>query len=122
MELTKRYGSDEFAVLAFPCNQFGAQEPGTPEEILAFAGNYGATFPMFAKVDVNGPNTHPLWAHLKSEKGEEGLGSLLGNDIKWNFAKFLVDKDGKVIARYAPTTAPDAIEPDIKAQLELIAA
>ena len=125
MALTERYSSDEFAVLAFPCNQFGGQEPGTPDEILAFAGKYGATFPMFEKVDVNGPNTcvkwhsnsralrspslsrleerflhvvegrsfeshpcrHPLFKHLKSKKGEEGLGSLLGNDIKWNFVR-----------------------------------
>lgn len=117
MALQERYGPDEFAVLAFPCNQFGGQEPGTPEEILAFAAKYGATFPMFEKVDVNGPNTHPFFKHLKEKKGEEGLGSLLGNDIKWNFAKFLVGKDGEVLSRYAPTTAPDAIEDDIKQAL-----
>jgi len=116
--LTERYSSDEFAVLAFPCNQFGGQEPGTPDEILAFAGKYGATFPMFEKVDVNGPNTHPLFKHLKSKKGEEGLGSLLGNDIKWNFAKFLVGQDGEVLSRYAPTTSPEDIEDDIKAALK----
>ena len=72
-------------VLAFPCNQFGGQEPGSAAEIRTFADKYGATFPMFAKVDVNGFNAHPVWSYMKAQKGE-----LLGNDIKWNFAKFLV--------------------------------
>jgi len=98
--------------LAFPCNQFGGQEPGGPQEILDFVAKYGVTFPMFEKIDVNGPNTHPLYKYLKAQKGE-----LLGNDIKWNFAKFLVDRDGRVIARYAPTSNPDSIEPDIKKAL-----
>ena len=97
-----------FVVLAFPCNQFGGQEPGSPEEIRSFADGYGASFPIFTKVDVNGINTHPLWKYLKKSKGE-----LLGDDIKWNFAKFLVDKDGNVVQRYPPTQASSAIEADI---------
>jgi len=97
-----------FVVLAFPCNQFGGQEPGSPEEIRAFVDGYGVTFPIMRKVDVNGPNTHPLWKYLKEQKGE-----LLGSDIKWNFAKFLVGKDGSVVKRYPPTTPPSAIEADI---------
>jgi len=96
-------------VLAFPCNQFGGQEPGSAQEILDFVAKYGATFPMFEKIDVNGPNTHPLFKYLKAQKGE-----LLGSDIKWNFAKFLIGRDGNVIQRYAPTSNPDSIEPDIK--------
>jgi len=99
-------------VLAFPCNQFGGQEPGTPEEIRAFADGYGATFPIFSKVDVNGANAHPLYAYLKKQKGE-----LLGDDIKWNFAKFLVGRDGEVLSRYAPPTSPSSIEADIRAAL-----
>lgn len=95
-------------VLAFPCNQFGGQEPGSANEIRAFADKYGATFPMFAKVDVNGFNAHPVWNYLKSQQGE-----LLGNDIKWNFAKFLVDPDGKVVARFGPQQNPASFESDV---------
>lgn len=80
---------------------------------VAFVAKYGVTFPMFEKIDVNGPNTHPLFKHLKSKKGE-----LLGNDIKWNFAKFLVGQDGEVLSRYAPTTSPEDIEDDIKAAIK----
>lgn len=76
----QRLGPKGFVVLGFPCNQFGGQEPGTPAEIKAFTDGYGVTFPLFSKVDVNGPNTHPLFAYLKKQKGE-----LLGDDIKWNF-------------------------------------
>lgn len=100
-------------VLAFPCNQFGAQEPGTPADILDFVAGYGVTFPMFGKVDVNGPNTHPLYAFLKSQQGE-----FLGDDIKWNFAKFLVGRDGSVIKRYGPQESPSSIETDIIAALD----
>lgn len=106
--LQDKYGSQKFAVLAFPCNQFGGQEPGSSSDIEAFAAKYSATFPMFEKVDVNGPNTHPLFAYLKGKKGE-----LLGADIKWNFAKFLVGRDGSVINRYAPTSGPESIDADI---------
>jgi glutathione peroxidase len=101
-------------VLGFPCNQFGAQEPGDAAEIASFCRlSYDVKFPMFAKIDVNGPATAPLYAWLKHEaKG------LLGSEgIKWNFTKFLVDRDGKVVDRYAPTTPPKAIRKDIEALL-----
>jgi len=101
------------AVLGFPCNQFGAQEPGSDSEIGAFCqANYGVSFPMFAKVDVNGPAEHPLYAFLKSEKS-----GFLGSRIKWNFTKFLADRSGKVVARYAPTTKPADIRKRIEALL-----
>lgn len=100
-------------VLGFPCNQFGAQESGTEEEIGEFCQmNYGVTFPMFAKIDVNGDDAHPLFEWLKSEtKG------LLGGRVKWNFTKFLVGRDGQVITRYAPTTEPADLADDIRAAL-----
>jgi glutathione peroxidase len=103
-----------FAVLGFPCNQFGAQEPGPESEIAEFCEmNYGVTFPMFAKVDVNGDNAHPLFKHLTSAKK-----GLLGSEaIKWNFTKFLVGKDGQVIDRYAPTTKPEDMVRDIEKAL-----
>jgi glutathione peroxidase len=99
------------AVLGFPCNQFGQQEPGNAEEIASFCRlTYDVKFPMFARIDVNGADAHPLYTWLKSQaKG------LLGSEgIKWNFTKFLVDRDGKVIDRYAPTTKPKAIRADIE--------
>lgn len=99
-------------VLAFPCNQFGGQEPGDKQEILSFVAKYGVTFPLFEKIDVNGPNTHPLYKYLKSQKSE-----LLGDDIKWNFGKFLVGKNGEVISRYAPTSGPESISGDIEAAI-----
>jgi len=101
-------------ILGFPCNQFLKQDPGSDTEISEFCSlNYGVTFPMFSKIEVNGEHTHPLYRYLKSEaKG------LLGSEkIKWNFTKFLVDRDGKVIKRYAPNTEPKDIEKDIKALL-----
>jgi glutathione peroxidase len=103
-----------FAVLGFPCNQFGAQEPGAESEIAEFCEmNYGVTFPMFAKVDVNGADAHPLFKHLTSARR-----GLLGSEaIKWNFTKFLVGKDGQVIERYAPTTTPESIVKDIEKAL-----
>lgn len=110
--LYERHAASGFVVLGFPCNQFGGQEPGTAEEIASFAAGYGAKFPIFQKIDVNGINTHPLWKYLKEQKGE-----LLGSDIKWNFAKFLVGGDGQVLGRYAPPTGPASIEPDILAAL-----
>jgi glutathione peroxidase len=98
-------------VLGFPCNQFGAQEPGTEEEIGAFCEkNYGVSFPMFAKVDVNGDNAHPLWKYLKGE----APGVLGTEGIKWNFTKFLIGRDGTVAKRYAPTTKPEEIADDIE--------
>ncbi len=102
-----------FAVLGFPCNQFGAQEPGTAEQIATFCEtNYAVTFPMFAKIDVNGSGAHPLYEHLKREKS-----GLLGPAIKWNFTKFLVDRAGKVVARHAPTARPEGLKKDIEALL-----
>lgn len=98
-------------VLGFPCNQFGSQEPGSEQEIGAFCEkNYGVSFPMFAKVDVNGDNAHPLWKHLKGE----APGVLGTEGIKWNFTKFLIGRDGKVAKRYAPTTKPEEIADDIE--------
>jgi len=102
-KLHEKYADRGFAVLGFPCNQFGAQEPGTEEEIESFCTtNYGVTFPMFAKIDVNGDGAHPLYQWLESQGTEpDGPG-----DIAWNFAKFLVGKDGRVIARFSPKSEP----------------
>ena len=112
-ELYETYRSQGLTVLGFPCNQFGGQEPGSDEEIGAFCQkNYGVTFPMFAKVEVNGSGEHPLFTWLKSEAG-----GLLGKKIKWNFTKFLVARDGSVIARYAPTTEPAELAADIEKAL-----
>lgn len=101
-------------VLGFPCNQFGRQEPGGAEEIGSFCeANYGVSFPMFEKIDVNGGNAHPLYNYLKAEAP-----GLMGTSaIKWNFTKFLVDRNGKVLKRYAPTDKPEAIRKDIEAVL-----
>jgi glutathione peroxidase len=114
--LQRKYGGRGFTVLGFPCNQFGAQEPGREDQIKAFCeARFNITFPLFAKIEVNGVGTHPVYAYLKS--AEPGL---LGSEaIKWNFTKFLVGKDGKVVKRYAPTTKPEAIMADIEAQLTL---
>jgi glutathione peroxidase len=102
-----------FAVLGFPCNQFGAQEPGDARQIEQFCDTkYGVTFPMFAKIDVNGGNAHPLYEYLKTEKS-----GLLGSSIKWNFTKFLVDRSGKVVARHAPTATPEGLKREIEALL-----
>jgi glutathione peroxidase len=108
------YHAQGFFVLGFPCNQFGAQEPGTEEEIAAFcATNYHVTFPMFAKIDVNGQHTHPLYGALK-----QAAPGLLGSQaIKWNFTKFLVDRSGMHVKRYAPTHSPADLEQDIQAML-----
>ena len=101
-------------ILGFPCNQFGAQEPGSEKEIQSFCEvNYGVTFPMFAKVDVNGDNAAPLYRFLKKQKP-----GLLGSEaIKWNFTKFLVDRDGTVVERYAPKTEPKELENDVRTLL-----
>jgi glutathione peroxidase len=109
--LQKRYAAKGFAVLGFPCNQFGAQEPGSEKEIAQFCEtSFGVTFPMFAKVDVNGEAAHPLFKYLKA--------AAPGNEaIKWNFTKFLVDQDGRVVKRYAPNAEPVSIGPDIEALL-----
>jgi glutathione peroxidase len=112
-ELYQTYREQGLTVLGFPCNQFGNQDPGSDDEIGAFCQkNYGVTFPMFSKVDVNGDDEHPLFTWLKSEQG-----GLLGSKIKWNFTKFLVGRDGAVIERYAPTTEPAGIAADIEKAL-----
>ncbi len=109
--LYRKYRSQGLEVLGFPCNQFGAQEPGSAEEIESFCEiNYGVTFPLFAKVDVNGDDAAPLYRHLKRERP-----GLLGSEaIKWNFTKFLVDREGKVVERYAPNTEPAALSADVE--------
>ena len=102
-----------FAVLGFPCNQFGAQEPGDARAIETFCETrYHVTFPMFAKIDVNGSRAHPLYDYLRSEKS-----GLLGSSIKWNFTKFVVDRSGKVVSRHAPTVTPEALKREIEALL-----
>ncbi|MBV9561306.1 MAG: glutathione peroxidase [Bradyrhizobium sp.] len=111
--LHREYATRGFAVLGFPCNQFGGQEPGEAKEIAEFCkSNYDVSFPMFAKIDVNGANAHPLYQHLKRAKS-----GLLGSAIKWNFTKFLVDREGRVIARHAPTARPEGLKQAIEAQL-----
>jgi glutathione peroxidase len=102
-----------FAVLGFPCNQFGGQEPGDARQIAEFCENkYEVSFPLFEKIDVNGAGAHPLYTYLKREKS-----GLLGSSIKWNFTKFLVDRSGRVVARHAPTTTPQGLKRDIEALL-----
>jgi glutathione peroxidase len=112
--LQRKYHGRGFDVLGFPCNQFGAQEPGSEQEIAKFCStSYGVTFPMFAKVDVNGDGAAPLYRHLKNAKK-----GLLGTEaIKWNFTKFLVDRDGEVVARYAPNDTPESLQADIEKRL-----
>ncbi|MBO9522446.1 MAG: glutathione peroxidase [Nocardioidaceae bacterium] len=111
--LYEKYVDQGLVILGFPCNQFAGQEPGDSDEIGAFCQkNYGVSFPMFEKIDVNGGDAHPLYQWLKTEKG-----GLLGDAIKWNFTKFLVGKDGQVIKRFAPTTEPEKLIPDIEAAL-----
>jgi glutathione peroxidase len=111
--LWQDHRDEGFVVLGFPCNQFGGQEPGSEDEIAAFCEtSFGVSFPMFAKVDVNGGDADPLFVWLKDEKG-----GLLGDRIKWNFTKFLVGRDGRVIERYAPQTAPADLAEDIAAAL-----
>ena len=109
--LYKELNTDGLEILGFPCNQFGKQEPGDSTEIASFClKNYGVSFPMFEKIDVNGDDAHPLYKYLKGEaKG------LLGSEaIKWNFTKFLINKEGEVMERYAPTTPPEKIKADIQ--------
>jgi glutathione peroxidase len=112
--LWKKYHDKGFSVLGFPCNQFGAQEPGDAGEIANFCSlTYDVTFPMMAKIDVNGPKAHPLYAWLKSRKK-----GLLGSEsVKWNFTKFLVGRDGEVIGRFGPTVEPKALESAVEAAL-----
>jgi len=112
--LQRKYAARGFAVLGFPCDQFGHQEPGNEEEIRNFCKlNYDVTFPMFAKVEVNGDGAHPLFLQLKSA----AKGVLGTEGIKWNFTKFLIDREGQVVRRYAPTDKPESLERDIEALL-----
>jgi glutathione peroxidase len=108
--LWKEYGPKGLVVVGFPCNQFGAQEPGSAEDIRQFCSlTYPVSFPLFAKVEVNGPNAHPVYGFLKA-----GAPGVLGTEaVKWNFTKFLVAKDGRVVERYAPSTTPAALKADI---------
>ena len=113
-ELHRSYGERGLVVLGFPCNQFGSQDPGSNEEIAGFCQvNYGVTFPMMAKIDVNGPAAHPLFQWLT----REAPGLLGSTGIKWNFTKFLVGKDGQVIRRYAPQDPPASLAKDVAAAL-----
>jgi glutathione peroxidase len=113
-ELHKAYGAKGLVVLGFPCNQFGAQDPGSNDEIAQFCQlNYGVSFPMMAKIDVNGPTAHPLYQWLSAE----APGLLGSKAIKWNFTKFLVGKDGQVLKRYGPQDAPASLAKDIEAAL-----
>ena len=113
-KLYQKYKDQGFLILGFPCNQFGGQDPGSNEQIGTFCQkNYGVTFPMFAKVDVKGPEAHVLFRYLtNNSKG------VLGNGIKWNFTKFLIGKDGAVLDRFAPTTKPEALEEEIEKALK----
>jgi glutathione peroxidase len=105
--LYRRYKDRGFVVLGFPCNQFGHQEPGSEAEIKGFCSNrFGVTFPLFAKIDVNGPNAHPLYRFLKGRRS----GLFGSSSIKWNFTKFLVDRNGEVVSRFGPRATPDSIE------------
>ncbi|MDQ5888006.1 MAG: glutathione peroxidase, partial [Pseudomonadota bacterium] len=109
-----QYKDKGLVVLGFPCNQFGSQEPGGKEDIQEFCQlNYGVSFPMFDKIDVNGSNTHPLYEYLK----KQATGVLGSESIKWNFTKFLVSREGKVVDRFAPTTKPEDMARDIEALL-----
>jgi glutathione peroxidase len=108
--LYKKYSDKGLVILGFPCNQFMSQEPGNSEEIAKFCTlKYDVTFPMFAKIEVNGDNAHPLYKYLKNN-----LGGTLGNEIKWNFTKFLIDRNGKPVKRFAPTVKPEEITEDIE--------
>jgi glutathione peroxidase len=111
--LYEKYADRGLEILGFPCDQFGHQEPGTEEAIATFCeSQYGVSFPMFSKVEVNGKNAHPLYKWLKKEKT-----GVLGGAIKWNFTKFLVDRDGNVVKRYAPNDTPESIAKDIEKAL-----
>lgn len=112
--LWRKYGDRGFEVIAFPCNQFGHQEPGSADDIASFCDvNFGVSFPLMAKVEVNGDAATPLYQWLK----REAPGVLGSQGIKWNFTKFLIGRDGKVVRRYAPTVKPEALERDIEALL-----
>jgi glutathione peroxidase len=109
-ELYQKLGNEKFEILGFPCNQFGGQEPGSSGEIKNFCEiNYGVTFPLFEKINVNGPNSHPLYKYLRDKKT-----GIFGSTIKWNFTKFLIDSKGNIVNRFAPNIVPSKIEEEIK--------
>ena len=109
-DLYEKYQAQGFEILDFPCNQFGNQAPGTEEEIVDFCtSRYGITFKQFAKIEVNGDNAHPLYKWLKSQKG-----GIMGSNIKWNFTKFLVDREGNVVDRFGSATTPEKIDAKVK--------
>ena len=115
-ELYKKYGNDKFKVLGFPCDQFMHQEPGTNSEIKNFCEiNYGVTFPLFDKINVNGEKAHPLFKYLSKEKA-----GLLNDGIKWNFTKFLIDSKGNVVARFAPSTRPKKLSSEIEKLINVV--
>lgn len=108
--LNREYAGRGLTILGFPCNQFMGQEPGSADEIASFCSlTYDVTFPILAKIEVNGSGADPLYKHLKKEQG-----GMLGSSIKWNFTKFLIDKDGKVVERFAPTDKPESMKPSIE--------
>ncbi|KAJ8387741.1 hypothetical protein AAFF_G00150420 [Aldrovandia affinis] len=109
-QLHAKYAEKGLRILAFPSNQFGKQEPGTEEQIKEFAKSYNAKYDLFSKIDVNGPNAHPLWKWLKEQPNGRGT---LGNYIKWNFTKFLIDREGNVVKRYSPMQDPSEVEEDL---------
>lgn len=112
--LYEKYKDQGLVILGFPCNQFGNQEPGTEKEISeGCLINYGVSFPMFSKIEVNGENTHPIYKYLKNR-----LPGVFGKNIKWNFAKFLIDRNGKPVKRFSPTTIPEELVKDIEKYLK----
>ena len=114
--LYEKYKNQGLVILGFPCNQFGNQEPGTEMEISeGCLINYGVSFPMFSKIEVNGENTHPIYKYLKNR-----LPGVFGKNIKWNFAKFLIDRNGKPVKRFSPTTIPEKLVKDIEKYLKLL--
>ena len=115
-QLWNTYSHDDFVIIGFPCNQFADQEPETDTSMESVCKlNFGVTFPLMAKLDVNGPTTHPLYTYLKKKKW-----GLFSSTIKWNFTKFLIDREGNVIKRYAPTIQPESLQKDIKTLVEKI--
>uniref|UniRef100_A0A8B9NQM8 Glutathione peroxidase n=1 Tax=Accipiter nisus TaxID=211598 RepID=A0A8B9NQM8_9AVES len=114
VDLHARYAEKGLRILGFPCNQFGKQEPGDNAQIKAFAENYGVKFDMYSKIDVNGDDAHPLWKWMKEQPKGRGT---LGNAIKWNFTKFLINREGQVVKRYSPMEDPYIIEKDLPAYL-----
>uniref|UniRef100_A0A8C4Y582 phospholipid-hydroperoxide glutathione peroxidase n=1 Tax=Gopherus evgoodei TaxID=1825980 RepID=A0A8C4Y582_9SAUR len=114
VDMYARYAERGLRILGFPCNQFGNQEPGDESQIKQFAASYGVKFDMFSKIEVNGNNAHPLWKWMKDQPKGRGI---LGNAIKWNFTKFLINKEGQVVKRYSPMDDPYVIEKDLPAFL-----